>query len=41
MQRFSTKYWQTKFNKTSKDQYTTTRPVSFQECRDGSTYVNP
>jgi hypothetical protein len=37
MQRFSTKYWQTEFNKTSKRSYTMTRSVSFQWCKDGST----
>jgi hypothetical protein len=41
MQRFSTKYWQTEFNNTSKRSYTMTKLVSFQGCKDGSTYVNP
>jgi hypothetical protein len=39
MQRFSTKYWQTEFN-TSKRSYTMIKVASFQECKDGSTYVN-
>jgi hypothetical protein len=41
MQRFSTKYWQAEFNNTSKRSYTMTRLVSFQGCKDGSTYINP
>jgi hypothetical protein len=41
MQRSSTKYWQTEFNNTSKKSYTMTKSVSFQGCKDGSTYVNP
>jgi hypothetical protein len=41
MQRFSTKYWQTEFNNTSKRSYTTTKLVSFQGYKDGSTYINP
>jgi hypothetical protein len=40
MQRFSTKYWQTEFNNTSKISYTMTKSVSFQGCKDGSTYTN-
>jgi hypothetical protein len=41
MQRFSTKYWQTEFNNPSKISYIMTNSVSFQEYKDGSTYVNP
>jgi hypothetical protein len=35
MQRFSTKYWQTEFNNTSKTSYTMTKLVSFQGCKQG------
>jgi hypothetical protein len=38
-QGFLTKYWQTEFNNTSK-RYIMTNLVSFQGCKDGSTYVN-
>jgi hypothetical protein len=41
MQRFSTEYWQTELNNTSKRSYTMTKLVSFQRCKDDSTYVNP
>jgi hypothetical protein len=40
MQTFSTKYWQAEFNM-SKRSYTMTMAVSFQGCKDDSTYVNP
>jgi hypothetical protein len=35
------KYWQTEFKTTSKRSYTMTNSVSFQGCKDCSTYVNP
>jgi hypothetical protein len=41
MQRFSTKYWKTEFNNTSKRSNTMTKWVSFQGCKDDSTYINP
>jgi hypothetical protein len=41
MQRFSTKYWQTEFDNMSKRSYTMTNLVSFQGCKDVSTYINP
>jgi hypothetical protein len=41
MQRFTTKYWQIKFDKTSKRLYTMTKLVPFQGCKDGLAYVNP
>jgi hypothetical protein len=34
-------YWQTEFNSTLKRSYIKTKSVSFQGCKDGSTYVNP
>jgi hypothetical protein len=34
------KHSQTEFNNTSKSLYTMTKSVSFQGCKDGSTYVN-
>jgi hypothetical protein len=37
VQRFSTKYWQTESNNTSKRSYAMTMSVSFQGCKDGST----
>jgi hypothetical protein len=37
MKRFSTKYWKTEFNNTSKRSYTMTKSVSFQGYKDGST----
>jgi hypothetical protein len=40
MERLSTKYWQTEFNNTSKRSYTMTKSVSFQGCKDGSTYIH-
>jgi hypothetical protein len=41
MQRFSIKYWEIEFNNTSKRSYTMATLVSFQGCKDGSTYINP
>jgi hypothetical protein len=41
MHRFPTKYWPKEFNNTSKRSYIMTKSVSFQGCKDGSTYVNP
>jgi hypothetical protein len=35
------KYWQTEFNNMSKRSYSMTKSVSFQGCKDGSTYINP
>jgi hypothetical protein len=40
MQKSSIKYWQIKLNSISKSSYTMTKSVSFQGCRDGSTYTN-
>jgi hypothetical protein len=40
VQRFSTNYCQTEFNKTSKRTYTMTKSVSTQECKCGSIYIN-
>jgi hypothetical protein len=39
-QKFSIKYLQTKFNNTLKRLYNVIEVISFQGCRDGSTYVN-
>jgi hypothetical protein len=38
---FSTKYCHTEFNNMSKRSYTMTKSVSFQGCKDASTYINP
>jgi hypothetical protein len=40
MQRFSTKYWQTELNNTSKKSYTMMELVSFQGLKDSSMYVS-
>jgi hypothetical protein len=38
--KFLAKYLQTKFNNTLKSSYTMMKLVSFQGCKDGSTYAN-
>jgi hypothetical protein len=40
LQNSSVKYWQIKFNSISKKSYAMVKLVSFQGCRDGSTYAN-
>ena len=40
MQKSSTKFWQTEFNKTVKSSYTMIKLGLFQECKDSSIYRN-